>query len=178
VKSVRPALRVTEGRDVPALCALINSAYRGEASRRGWTTEADLLGGQRTDAKMLRKTLQSPDSAILALEEGKELVGCVYVRNQGDRAYIGLLSVKPERQAAGLGRRLLSAAEGWIQRSWGLRRVEMTVIQNRKDLLGWYVRRGYRDTGRMEPFPYGDERFGVPKVDDLAFVVLEKTLAR
>ena len=171
--TIRPAT----AEDVEQLSALVNSAYRGDSSRRGWTTEADLLGGQRTDPAVLRRLIASPDTRILLRFEADELVGCVELRRKPDAAYLGMLTVRPDRQAGGVGRVLLAEAEAFVAREWGLGRIEMTVIQHRHELIAWYERRGYHLTGRREPFPYGDPRFGLPKVEDLEFVVLEKQLA-
>lgn len=162
--------------DVEALARLVNSAYRGDSSRKGWTTEAELLGGQRTDPESLRAILQTPDDVVLVMEEPQGLVACVNLRRHADHGYLGMLTVSPTRQAGGMGRRLLEVAEAYVAREWGLRRIEMTVIVQRTELIAWYERRGYRRTDRRERFPYGDARFGLPKRDDLEFVVLEKTL--
>lgn len=168
--------RLAREADVDRVCALVNSAYRGDSSRKGWTTEADLLGGQRTDPVSLRETLAAPDSVILLLERDGALVGCVNLRRQPDRAYLGMLTVSPELQAGGVGKRLLELAEQWVRDTWQVWLVEMTVIRQRAELIAWYERRGYHRTGHTEPFPYGDDRFGLPKRPDLAFEVLEKRL--
>ncbi len=161
--------------DVAALDRLINSAYRGEGSKRGWTTEADLLGGQRTDTDKLRELVTSTDNQLELLLVDGELTGCVQLRWEGDAAYVGMLTIDPGRQAAGLGRALLAHAER-IAAAHGCRRTRMTVIRQRDVSLAYYERRGYVRTGATEPFPVGDPRFGLPKVDGLLFVVLEKTL--
>jgi len=162
--------------DAEAISALVNSAYRGESSKAGWTTEAELVGGQRTDPSLIRMRLSGLENAILLIHEREALSGCVLLQNKADRAYLGMLTVQPTLQAAGLGKHLLAFAEDWVKRQWKLTRIEMTVIRKRKELVAWYVRRGYRDTGRREPFPYGDEKFGIPKVPDLDFIVMEKLL--
>lgn len=168
--------RVATLDDVEALERLVNSAYRGDSSRQGWTTEAELLGGQRTDAESLRALVQSGEDVLLVVEEKGELVACVNLRRHAGHGYLGMLTVRPTRQTGGLGRRLLAIAEAYVAREWGLRRMEMTVIVQRPELIAWYERRGYRRTERRERFPYGDPRFGLPKRDDLEFVVLEKAL--
>ena len=163
--------------DIPALHALIESAYRGDSARRGWTHEADLLGGQRTDAEALADLIAETDGAVLLLEDGADLVGCVHVkREDAGSAYLGLLSVDPARQAQGAGRALLAAAEAHAAHELGAASMRMTVIAQRPDLIAYYVRRGYADTGRTAPFPLDDVRFGLPRRRDLYFVVLEKTL--
>jgi GNAT superfamily N-acetyltransferase len=161
---------------LPVLHALIERAYRGEAAKAGWTHEADLLGGQRTDLLALQEMLADPDQRLLGVHEGDTLVGCVLVRRcAAGRCSLGLLTVEPMRQAAGLGRRLIAAAEA-AARDMGATAMEMTVIERRGELVRWYERRGYRLTGERRPFPLDDPRFGLPKTRDLDFVVLERTL--
>ena len=158
------------------IVALIESAYRGDASREGWTTEAELLGGQRTDLEEIASILQESEAhLLLAMSEGA-IVGCVLVRREPTSAYIGMLAVRPDLQAMGVGKQLLLEAETRAKRAFGVKYSRMTVIEQRDDLIGWYQRRGYRNTERTEPFPYGNPRFGLPKRDDLRFVVLEKSL--
>jgi GNAT superfamily N-acetyltransferase len=163
--------------DVPVLHRLVESAYRGAAARGGWTHEADLLDGQRTDPDALIQSIADPDHCILLAWHGQALVGCVEIsRAARDGAYLGLLSVAPAGQGLGLGKRLIAAAEAEAQRRFAASRIEMTVIRQRGELIAFYERRGYRLTGETRPFPYGDARFGIPQVDDLIFVVLEKPL--
>ena len=172
-----PTIRAAALDDLPALHGLIERAYRGDAARVGWTHEADLLGGQRTDAADLTAILTDPKRVMLIADDGTDLIGCVQVADEGDGfAYIGMLSVEPWRQAGGLGRTLLAAAESEAADRFGARRVKMTVIRQRTELIAWYERRGYALTGAEEPFPMDDERFGLPTRRDLAFVVLDKPL--
>ena len=165
--------------DLEAIAALVNSGYRGESSRAGWTTEADFLAGQRTDADALRDDLTSrPGALLLTLrdEPGGELLGSVWLEPQGpDVWYLGMLTVRPDLQARRLGRTLLAEAEAYAA-SRGAQRMRMSVITVRETLIAWYERRGYVRTGETLPFPYGDARFGVPLRDDLRFDVLEKPL--
>lgn len=163
--------------DVPALHRLIESAYRGDSAKAGWTHEADLLGGQRTDETELRDILADASRVLLLAEIDGVLTGCVQVAKQGEGlAYLGLLTVDPRRQAAGLGRWLIAAAEAEAIDRFGATRMEMTVIRQRAELIAWYERRGYRLTGETRPFPLDDERFGLPQTRELEFVVLEKAL--
>ena len=173
------SLRSATFSELPALSELVNSAYRGDSSRVGWTTEADLLGGQRTDVDSLRAQLGAADSALLVAEaDGGGFLGCVFLERaaSGD-AYLGMLTVVPRAQGAGLGKAILAQAEQYVAREWGATSVTMTVIAQREDILAWYARRGYRDTGETQPFPYGDPRFGLPRRRDLFFRVLRKSLA-
>jgi GNAT superfamily N-acetyltransferase len=163
--------------DAPALVALVNSAYRGESSKAGWTTEADLLGGQRVDVEGLATTIAATDNVILVHEHDHEPIACVHLARTGEDCYLGMLTVRPTAQGSGLGKQLLEAAERWAIDHWSARSMQMTVIVQRNELIAWYERRGYRATGDRKPFPYGDERFGLPKRPDLAFVVLSKALS-
>lgn len=171
----RPAAPV----DVEDVVDLVQAAYRGEASRAGWTTEADLLDGQRTDAEQVGSLLERPGSMILLAcdAEGRIVGTCHLERQDGATAYFGMFAVMPGRQGAGTGRALLGEACRAAS-SWGCTRLRMTVIRQRRDLIAWYGRLGFRPTGETEPFPYGDERFGRPKRDDLEFVVLSGPVAR
>jgi ribosomal protein S18 acetylase RimI-like enzyme len=168
--------RFASADDVPALIDLVDSAYRGERSKAGWTTEEHLLGGQRIDAGMLQSTLDDPAQEILIVESDAAMVACVAVERRAGYGYVGMVTVAPTGQGGGLGRHLLDLAEAHIRGVWGLPRARMTVIAQRGELIAWYKRRGYADTGETEPFPYGDPRFGAPKRDDLYFTILEKPL--
>ncbi|MBU3671084.1 MAG: GNAT family N-acetyltransferase [Sinobacteraceae bacterium] len=175
------AVRVATAADATALCALVNSAYRGDSSRAGWTTEADLLGGQRTDVAALEAFIRDGTAhgtqVMLLHEDATGPSCCVQLERRGDEAYLGMLTVRPQGQGAGRGRLLLEAAEQHVRQAWGARAVQMTVIEQRDELIAWYERRGYRRTGQTAPFPYGDLRFGEPKRADLRFVVLRKVFA-
>ena len=170
-------IRDATAADIPDLHRLIESAYRGESSRAGWTTEADLLGGQRTDPDDLADILADPKQALLTAWQGDELVGCVLIADRGaGTGYFGMLSIRPTLQGGGLGRRLVEAAHAAMADRFGSRRVRISVLPQRETLIAWYERLGYRSTGETLPFPYGNPRFGLPKRDDLYFVVMERGL--
>jgi ribosomal protein S18 acetylase RimI-like enzyme len=168
--------RAAAQEDVPALVALVESAYRGETSRAGWTTEADLLRGQRTDPEGVAQIVGDPGSLVLTAERDGRLVACCQLERRGASAYFGMFAVSPELQGAGVGKTVLAEAERLAGAEWGAREMQMTVITQREDLIAWYERRGYARTGELSPFPYGDERFGIPQRDDLAFELLVKPL--
>lgn len=156
---------------------LVNSAYRGESSKKGWTTEADLLGGQRTDPAGIRELIEKDNSVVLIAENENsgKIEGCVHLEKQDEKCYLGMLTVLPTLQRKGLGSMLLEEAEAFAQ-FWDCSHIYMTVIEQRKELIQWYEKNGYKNTGEKKPFPYGDERFGLPKVDDLCFIVLSKAV--
>ncbi|WP_438489032.1 GNAT family N-acetyltransferase [Streptomyces sp. S186] len=162
--------------DVPALVALVESAYRGDASRAGWTTEADLLDGRRTDADGVAEVVRNDSGRLLVAERDGELVACCQLEHRGDHVYFGMFAVRPALQGAGLGKVIIAEAERTAAATWGAPEMRMTVIRQREELIAWYERRGYRRTGRFSPFPYGDERFGIPQRADLEFELLVKPL--
>ena len=166
--------------DVDAVVALVQSAYRGEASRAGWTTEADLLDGQRIDAPMLAALLDQPDTEVVLARRGAELVACCELQRRPERsqAYLGMFAVHPTGQGRGVGRAVLDEAERIARDRWGMQELVLSVIDVRHDLIAWYDRRGYAPTGESAPFPYGDERFGVPRRPDLRFATFAKPLRR
>jgi ribosomal protein S18 acetylase RimI-like enzyme len=171
-----PAFRNATATDVPALVELVTSAYRGDASRAGWTTEADLLDGNRIDPDVLRQDIARPRSRIVLAEREGTLLACAHIAEAGGAGYFGMFAVRPGLQGGGLGKALLAECERIVREEWRLPAMRMTVIDVRDALIAFYQRRGYRRTGEFKPFPYGDERYGIPLRDDLRFEVLEKPL--
>lgn len=171
-----PTFRDATAEDVDAIVTLVQSAYRGDSSRTGWTTEADLLDGQRTEPEAVLASITATDSVVVLAERDGALASCCHVERRGARCYFGMFAVDPVRQGGGVGKQVMAYAEELARSRWGCAVMEMTVIRQRTDLIAFYVRRGYTDTGRRTPFPYGDERFGLPRRDDLEFTLLEKVL--
>jgi len=163
---------VTE--DSEAIAGLVNSGYRGESSRKGWTTEADLLDGTRINGPGVKAVIERPGTTVLKYVIEGKISGCVELALYGDRIYLGMLTVDPSLQDRGIGRILLQAGEDHA-RSLGCRSVFMTVVHVREELIDWYQRRGYQKTGETKPFDNTDPVFGIPKVP-LHFIVLEKPL--
>lgn len=172
-----PLYRRAQPADVTAIVQLVHSAYRGDSSRLGWTTEADLLDGQRTDPAEVSELVVATDKRLILSELSGELVGCVLVKHEPPAvAQIGMFAVRPTLQGRGLGKGLLAEAERAAREDFQASRAEMTVIEQRPDILVWYERLGYQRTGTSEPFPYGNPRFGLPRRPDLRFLVLAKPL--
>ena len=176
----KPNFRAATTGDIEAIVALVTSAYRGDASRAGWTTEADLLDGARIDPEVLRADiLRDRSIVLLATAPGAapgDLLACAHVAVDEGAGYFGMFAVRPGLQGGGIGRAVLAECERIARDQWGMATMRMTVLEQRGELIAWYGRRGYRRTGETRPFPYGDERFGIPLRDDLRFEVLEKPL--
>lgn len=162
--------------DLDALVALVTSAYRGEASKAGWTTEADFLDGNRIDRDVLADDIVRPRSRVLVAERDGTMLACAHVCEEDGAGYFGMFSVRPTLQGSGVGKAVLAEAERIVHAEWHLPAMRMTVIDIRDELIAFYERRGYYRTGIKKPFPYGDARYGIPKRDDLRFEVLEKRL--
>jgi ribosomal protein S18 acetylase RimI-like enzyme len=162
---------------VDAVVKLVNSAYRGESSKKGWTTEEHLLGGQRVDAATIKEMIAKEESVVLVAEDDDsgKLLGCVHLEKQGDGCYLGMLTVDPTLQGKGIGKMLMDESEAFAQ-FWDCTKIFMTVITVRTELIKWYGKHGFKNTQVKKPFPYGNERFGVPKVDNLEFFILEKKI--
>ena len=162
--------------DLDALVALVTSAYRGDVSKQGWTTEADFLDGNRIDRDVLRKDIERRRSTVLIAERDGAMLACAHVCEEDGAGYFGMFSVQPNLQGGGVGKAVLAEAERIVRDDWGLPAMRMTVIDIRDELIAFYVRRGYALTGIKKPFPYDDPRYGIPKRDDLRFEVMEKPL--
>ena len=160
--------------DVSALNKLINSAYRGESSKKGWTTEANILEGLRTTEEELTEIIQDPKNTILKFTEDDQIIGCVLLVEKEQKLYLGMLTVSPELQNSGIGKKLLQQAEIYAL-ELRLPKIVMTVISVREELIAWYKRNGYVDTGAREPFPANDVHIPITEVP-LEFIVLEKKI--
>ncbi|MBB6244725.1 N-acetyltransferase [Rhodanobacter sp. MP1X3] len=172
------AFRTAVSADIPAIVALVESAYRGESGLRGWTTESHLLDGRRTNNEDVGAVIKRPHSCLLLAERDGQLIASCHVERQGKFGYFGMFAVDPAQQGGGLGKAVLAEAERLARERWQCRAMRMTVIEQRNELIAWYERRGYLRTAEYEPFPYGDERFGIPRRPDLRFEVLVKTFAK
>jgi ribosomal protein S18 acetylase RimI-like enzyme len=161
--------------DIASLNTLINSAYRGEFSKKGWTTEAHILEGSRTTEAELLEIIQDKHNTILKYSEHNKIIGCVLLKAKENELYLGMLTVSPELQNSGIGKKLLQQAEVFAA-ELGLSKIVMTVISVREELISWYKRNGYVDTGVREPFPVS-EVFNPTTQEPLEFMVLEKIIS-
>jgi GNAT superfamily N-acetyltransferase len=174
--------RLADRGDIEAIVQLVNGAYRGESGTRGWTTEARLIGGQRVDHESIQTILDFPaeESGLLLLlspQDPARLLGCVHLKKvSSNLGYLGMLTIEVSAQSRGAGTALIHLAEDFAHSVLGVKSLEMTVLAQRPELIAWYVRKGYVLTGENRPFPYGDERFGIPFGPGLYFEVLQKLL--
>ncbi len=166
---------LADEKDITSLVALMDSAYRGEKSKQGWTSEADLfIGNKRTDEPTVATLIKKPGSVFFKyLNEEGVLQGCVFLHIKGNRIYLGMFSVSPLAQGIGIGKKMLAAADDYA-RDHNCSSIYMTVISVREELIAWYERNGYEKTGKVLPFPV-DERYGIP-TQPLEMLVLEKYL--
>jgi ribosomal protein S18 acetylase RimI-like enzyme len=160
--------------DIPALTVLINSAYRGETSKKGWTTEANLLEGKRTDEQEMTEIFLDPKNTILKYTENDQIIGSVLLVEKGSQLYLGMLTVSPELQNSGIGKKMLAEAENHAK-TLGLSSIIMTVISVREELIAWYKRHGYVDTGEREAFPVSEIHVTISE-EPLEFIYLEKVI--
>jgi ribosomal protein S18 acetylase RimI-like enzyme len=167
-------IEIAGPQDIPALVQLVNSAYRGEGSKKGWTTEADLLDGTRTDDINIAEMMREKDAVFLkGINEQSDILATVYLQQQGNNLYLGMLTVSPDLQAGGIGKGLLRASDEYALEH-KCTRIYMTVISVRDELIAWYQRHGYARTGEKKAFPVG-EKFGIQK-QPLELAILEKKL--
>jgi ribosomal protein S18 acetylase RimI-like enzyme len=167
--SFRPA----QATDIPAIVELVNSAYRGGSGNIGWTTEAQLLDGQRTDEEEITRLLHAEDSIVLLCVLDGEILASVHLERHGEGAYLGMLAVSPNLQSLGLGKRLMAEAEDIVRQLWAVKKMRMQVITLRHDIIAFYERYGYVKTGCTLPFPTS-EKYGIQKVPGLMLEYLEK----
>lgn len=173
MRDISTDFRLAQLSDVEAICALVNSAYRGDTSRAGWTTEADLLTGVRVGPEEVAALIEDPNSLILLATQHQQIVGSVNLARTDDGAYLGMFAVQPTLQGGGIGKQFMQQAEQLVQQRWGVNRLWMTVITTRTELIAYYERRGYQRTGKLVPFPdeVGDE---FRLVKDIHMLEMEK----
>ncbi|MEO8512224.1 MAG: GNAT family N-acetyltransferase [Ignavibacteria bacterium] len=175
MKSKDIKFQIAEVKDADAITALVNSVYRGENSKKGWTTEADFLEGIRITSEKVKEIIAKKSDVIILAIESDGIIGCVHLENAGMYSYLGMLSVDVNFQDKGIGRQLLGECERYTREVWGLYEVRMKVINRRVELIEYYKRRGYHSTGEIEEFGSHGETFGDTK-EKLFFEVLAKKL--
>ncbi len=175
IRFSNPRILFAEPEDVRAITALLNSAYRGESSKQGWTNEVHLIGGnQRTDEPSLKKVMELDDSIVLKyLSEEQKIIGCVNLQKHDSKIYLGMFSVAPQLQGLGIGKQLLHAAEEYANDVL-CTAIYMSVIDVREDLINWYKRNGYSETGERKEFIEDDVSGN--HLQPLAFIYLEKQI--
>lgn len=161
-------------KDADAIATLVNSAYRGDYAKQGWTTEAHFVDGTRTDAAQLKDIINTPNTTILKYERDGKIISCVELKKMDDRLYLGMLTVEPMIQGGGIGKEMLRASEDF-GRQQGCKSVFMRVVTKRTELISWYERHGYKDNGERMPFKFADPRMGQAK-EPLEFLMMEKQL--
>ncbi|HEY3249665.1 MAG TPA: GNAT family N-acetyltransferase [Ignavibacteria bacterium] len=167
--------RSATGEDSEKICSLVNSVYRGDNAKKGWTTEADLLGGIRININTVNDVINRENNVILlALIEDK-VVGCVHLEKKNSKCHLGMLSVDVDYQDKKIGRALMDESETYAKNTFGCREMEMKVIGQRTELIDYYLRRGYKLTEEKEPFIVSTH-FGEPKIDNLYFIYMVKQL--
>src|SRR5436190_19581117 len=168
-------ISIASTKDVSAITELLNSAYRGESSKQGWTTEAHLISGDsRTDDSEIRAIMCQRDSVFLKYSVENAVVACVNLKIHGNRLYLGMFSVSPKLQAGGIGKKLLRASEEYAKHVACIA-IYMSVISVRGDLIDCYQRHGYKDTGERKAFI--EDNISGKHLRQLEFMILEKPLA-
>jgi ribosomal protein S18 acetylase RimI-like enzyme len=172
---LKPVFRKAVSTDAASIAALINSAYRGESSRHGWTTEADLLSGLRTEIDEVSSLILAETAMLLVCFDGITLLGSITLEKHGDAAHLGMFAVQPQQQGQGIGKQLLAFAERIAVETWAVTSMTMSVITLRQELIAFYQRRGYRLTGVLKAFP-AESKLWTPLVSSLQLGLMEKTL--
>lgn len=163
--------------DAAVLSALINAAYRPENEATSWTHESALIAGARISTEQLLEIIGKSDSVLLTASYQQQLVACVQVsKATDDSCYIGMLAVNPVWQTAGFGKQMLNYAEYYAHTEFGARKFVISVLQARGELIAFYLRRGYQQTGEFLEYPI-TLGVGIPKKSGLQLEVLEKLAA-
>jgi predicted N-acetyltransferase YhbS len=167
-------IRLATVNDLQAISALVNSGYRGDESKKGWTTEADYLDGIRTSPDLLKQSFEAEGTYFLVYEEVGKIVGSVCLENKPDFLYLGMLTVNPNLQNAGIGGALIAEAEAFAK-FFNLHKIKILVLSQRHELIAYYERKAFYKTGATAPFPMDNPDFGIPKVF-LEFIEMEKLI--
>jgi ribosomal protein S18 acetylase RimI-like enzyme len=162
--------------DAHSIVELVNAAYRGETSREGWTTEADLLEGRRTELEEISRLLYSNNAIILCCTTQNKIIGSICLTYSDSQVEMGMFAVNPLYQGQGIGKQLLQYAECYATQKWPIERYVLEVIHCRHELIAFYERRGYKLTSERREFPVNPVLW-TPKVGGLVLLVLEKSFS-
>ncbi|MFY8127102.1 MAG: GNAT family N-acetyltransferase [Chitinophagaceae bacterium] len=160
--------------DAASIKYLLDRAYRGESSKKGWTSETHLIAGEvRTNIEMVTEAITNQDGNMLVYKKDNLNFGCVHLKEIDQKIYLGMFAVEPDLQGGGIGREILKAAEEYTKQK-KLNTIYMTVISVRKELIDWYKRNGYQETGEIIDF--NEDEVTGKHLQKLKFLVLEKRL--
>ena len=165
-------IRKAVAEDADNIVVLVNTAYRPEPGSEGWTHEASLVSGSRIDSAQVSDALET--STILVAASGVQVVGCVQIQAKGQESHIGMLAVLPSAQAAGLGKLLLAEAESFAKSNFGAELFVLLVVAERRELIDFYLRRGYKETGDFRAYPV-EAGVGTPFNPNARLAVLHKS---
>lgn len=167
-----PDIHMAKPDNVAVIAALVNLAYRPVGDSKGWTHESDIVDSLRVTHEQVQALFVS-DSFVFVAGQDSQLVACVYLSVENGCAHIGMLATHPALQAQGLGKKMLAHAEDYARENFPVKKFEMVVIQERVELVAFYLRRGYQKTGRVDDYPVS-AGVGVPKAQGLTIEVLQK----
>lgn len=148
--------RIATEEDSELLTNLVNMSYSGELSNQGWTNENGLVVGSRTTVDKILNILKNDQYVILIFFDpiNHHLIGCISIqhKSESNAACLSIFAVRPDQQARGYGKFILNTAESYAKDQWNVKSIELNVILQRPELMAYYKRRGYIDTGRREAF--------------------------
>jgi hypothetical protein len=162
--------------DADEIKMLVNSVYRGENSKKGWTTEAYFLDGIRITPEKVKEIIDKNNNVILTFTLNNKIIGCVHLEEKDDTCWLGMLSVDVNYQTNGLGKFIIEKSEDYSVNIFECNEMKMKVIGIRDELINYYLRRGYVLTGETEDFNTSKDVFGKPNQTDLCFKILKKQL--
>jgi len=165
-------LELASADDAQSLNLLINEAYRGQA---GWTTEIQIIEGARTSTKDVANLIQNQNTHLFTAKINGEIAACICVEAKENQTYIGTFAVNPNYQNQGIGKQVLHLAETFAVNQLSSKKIMMLVISQRKELISFYERRGYKRTGVITDFPV-HLNVGIPTIEGLTIECLEKTV--
>ncbi|MDD4978418.1 MAG: GNAT family N-acetyltransferase [Gallionella sp.] len=161
--------------DASEITRLVNQAYRPKNRLAGWTHESDLVNGSRTNTGQIISILSRADSTIIIGLRSNLIIACIHLEKIGRDIHFGLFAVDPEYQGIGIGKEMLKLAENYVVERFGPKKIVMTVLSARHELINFYLRCGYRRTGNITDYPT-DAGIGTPKICEIKIETIEKQL--